>query len=260
MRLSILSDLHLELWGERTPVVGGALSAADAVILAGDIHTGTRAVAWIQQAFPDLPVLYVHGNHEGYGENLDTVQKALQEMCAATGHIHFLHESALVLGGVRFLGTPLWTDFALFGEALRPQAMQAAQDAMNDYRRIRLASERYRKLRAGDTARWHQQQRRWLAQQLDTPFPGKTVVITHMAPSLRSIPHEFADDLVSSAYASDLEALVAKADLWVHGHTHASWDYRIGPCRVVCNPCGYPGCSFEPENEGFDPRMIVDVG
>jgi hypothetical protein len=25
----------------------------------------------------------------------------------------------------------------------------------------------------------------------------------------------------------------------VHGHIHASRDYRIGSCRVVANPCGY---------------------
>lgn len=40
--------------------------AADVVVLAGDIDCGTKGVAWARQAFPDVPVLSVAGNHEHY--------------------------------------------------------------------------------------------------------------------------------------------------------------------------------------------------
>src|SRR3546814_2816589 len=49
-----------------------------------------------------------------------------------------------------------------------------------------------------------------------------------MAPSLQSVDDRYRCDLVSAAYASRLDALVAKADLWIHGHMHSSLDYRIG--------------------------------
>lgn len=239
MRLLILSDLHLEVWREHAPTIRVSESRPDAVILAGDIHTGALAVPWAAATFPGLPVLYVHGNHEGYGQNLDDAQNAIAATCAATGHVHFLNCSEHRIGNVRFLGAPLWTDFRLFGDKHRPEAMALCAAGMNDYRRIRLASQNYRKLRPSDTARWHQAQPSWLEQQLALPFEGRTVVITHMAPSFLSVPEEFSGDPVSAAYASRLDDLVAQADLWVHGHMHTSSDYFIGKCRVVCNPCGY---------------------
>src|SRR3546814_4418172 len=87
--------------------------------------------------------------------------------------------------------------------------------SMNDYRCIRLARAGYRKLRPADTLSWHRAQRRWLEQRLAIPFAGRTVVITHMAPSLQSVDDRYRCDLVSAAYASQLDALVAKADLWI---------------------------------------------
>lgn len=77
MHLLILSDLHLEFWGDREIGIDLAVSQPDAVVLAGDIHTGTRAIAWARRMFPDTDVLYVHGNHEGYGEKLDKVRREL---------------------------------------------------------------------------------------------------------------------------------------------------------------------------------------
>lgn len=260
MRLLILSDLHLEIWGEDAPSIDIESSKPDAVVLAGDIHTGTRAILWASRVFPKMPVLYVHGNHEGYGEKLDSIRIELEDLCAMTGHIHYLDCTELVLGTTRFLGTTLWTDFRLLGEEERPAVLQAAQSRMNDYRQIRLASQGYRKLRASDTARWHQEEKVWLARKLAEPFSGKTVVITHMAPSAKSIPSRYAGHPLSAAFASHLDDLVAQADMWVHGHTHDSADYFVGKCRVVSNPCGYPrGGDHIPENEAFNPGFVIDL-
>lgn len=190
MRLLILSDLHLEVWREYAPAIRLSESRPDVVILAGDIHTRARAMPWATATFPGLPVLYVHGNHEGYGHNLDDAQNDIAVACAATGHVHFLQCSEHRIGNIRFLGKPLWTDFRLFGDDRRPEAMALSGAAMNDYRRIRLAAQNYRKLRPNDTARWHQAQRWWLEQQLALPFGGRTVVITHMAPSFLSVSEE----------------------------------------------------------------------
>lgn len=258
MRLLILSDLHLEVWGARAPQIDLDRSQPDAVILAGDIHTGTRAVAWATRTFSNVPVFYVMGNHEGYGEKIDLVREELQEACAATGHVHLLDCGELALGGVRFLGATLWTNFRLRGDDDRQTAMFEAKERSNDYRRIRLAREGYRRIRTADTARWHQEQKSWIAARLAEPFPGRTVVITHMAPSAMSVPDRYTDHPMSPAYASHLDDLVAQADVWVHGHIHDPVDYRIGKCRVVSNPCGYPRNGL-PENARFDPAFTVDV-
>lgn len=264
MRLLILSDLHRELWRDEAPQGDLMQSCPDAVILAGDIDTGTRAVAWADRAFAGLPVLYVHGNHEGYGHHLDKVRQELRAACAATGHLHFLDGDSVVLadkngGQVRFLGATLWTDFRLLGDDTRQAAMREAEAMMTDYKRIRLAAQGFHKLRAADTAMFHAQQKAWLARELAQPFDGATVVISHMAPSLQSVDDAYGSEACSPAYASRLDELAAQADLWVHGHVHASHDYRIGRCRVVCNSCGYRTRAGMPQNPQFDPDFVVSL-
>lgn len=273
MRILILSDLHLEVWREAPKRAKEILAAVqpdvdvsrpDVVVLAGDIDVGDRAVAWADQTFPNLPVIYVHGNHEAYGQKLDTLKERLAEACSATGHIHLLDKGELVIGNVRFLGATLWTDFQLLGPDGIQKAMQSAAIGMNDYRKIRLAKAGYRKIKPLDVAQWHWEDRVWLQDRLAEPFSGSTVVVTHMGPSLQSIPDRFMGNALSAAFASNLEALVSKSDLWIHGHIHDSMDYAVGRARVVCNPLGYPergpdGHWFR-ENPLYDPHLVVEVG
>lgn len=272
MRILILSDLHLEVWRGAAMQAKELLEASkpdldksrpDVVVLAGDIDTGDRAVAWADQAFPDLPVIYVNGNHEAYGQKLDVLKVRLVEACASTGHIHFLDKSELVIGNVRFLGATLWTDFQLLGPDGAPEAMQAAASGINDYRKIRLAKAGYRKIKPLDVAQWHWEDRIWLHARLSETFKGATVVVTHMAPSAQSVPEKYKRQPLSASFASNLEALVSKADLWVHGHVHESMDYGVGRARVVCNPLGYPlrgsDGRWSIENAMFDPNFVVEI-
>ena len=259
MRLLLLSDLHHEFWREKAPTIDPSVSRPDIVLLAGDISTGARAVPWAAETFAGIPVLYVHGNHESYGRNLDDTEEEIAATCKLTSNVKFLNCGQYIAGPVRFLGATLWTDFRLFGDDTRTDAMLAAEAVMNDYSHIRLAKQGYRKLRAEDTAAYHALHTSWLEKKLDEPFEGKTVIISHMAPSMQSVTDRFANDLASAAYASRLDALAQKADLWVHGHMHDSLDYSLGRCRVVANPCGYRKRDGGPENENFDPNLVVEL-
>jgi 3',5'-cyclic AMP phosphodiesterase CpdA len=181
MRLLILSDLHHELWREKAPHIDSKISRPDMVVLAGDISGGAKAVEWAANAFADSPVLYVSGNHEAYGKILEDVQDDIEIACLTVPNVHFLNCSEYIQGSVRFLGATLWTDFKLFGDGTRADAMREAESAMTDYKRIRLAKKGYRKLRAADTAQLHAVQKDWIKKKLAEPFAGITVVITHMA-------------------------------------------------------------------------------
>lgn len=78
MRLWILSDLHLESTrGWDLPPVG-ARPSYDVMVAAGDIIPGMeRGVRWLADRVIDKPVVYVAGNHESYGTDIDrTVEKA----------------------------------------------------------------------------------------------------------------------------------------------------------------------------------------
>ncbi len=289
MKLHILSDLHLEFCPFTPPPTG-----AGVVILAGDIHVSTQGFGWARAMFPGQELLYVAGNHEFYRHDWDAHLDAMRS-AAARHQIHFMEDDAVVIGGVRFLGTTLWTDFDYFGAAMRETAMRACVQYLADFSQIhsRIPS-RYSSSTASSTA-WrtasrtsshepektdlshalhsasrlltpeqvrlrHLASRAWLEQQLGLPFAGQTVVVTHHLPAQQSVALRYRDDLGSAGFASRLEHLMGKSVLWVHGHTHDRFDYKINQTRVLCNPRGY--CSRDGarvENREFDPGLVVEI-
>ena len=253
MRLQILSDLHLSQGALDVPATD-----ADVVVLAGDIARPAEAVTWARRLAKR--VVYVAGNHEFYGSSLSETTSALAALTAGTD-VRFLDDEAIVIDGVRFLGTTLWSDFALYGTGdLRAAAFVEALRAMHDFSRIRV-DERGARFTPDVAAERFARHAAWLDARLDEPHDGPTVVVTHHAPSRRSIHPRFAGTLLNPCFVSDAEALVAggRAALWIHGHTHDSFDYDIAGTRVVCNPRGYSRDGVN-ENASFDPSLCVDVG
>jgi len=241
MKLQIYSDLHNEL-SRFEP----ATSDADVVILAGDIDLKSRGVKWANEVF-QCPVVYVCGNHEYYGGHIDHTLRKMKE--AALPHVHVLENQTLILDQVRFLVTTGWTDYTSTGDV--QAATRIAAEWMNDFRVIR-ADISYRRLRPVDLIAKSKTAYKWLAQALDMPFDGKTVVITHHAPVADYLSEEHAGHL-AAAYANDWSDLLGKADLWVYGHTHVAARFTKNGCRLVSNPRGYPG-----EHTGFVPDLIIE--
>ena len=64
--------------------------------------------------------------------------------------------------------------------------------------------------------------------------------------------------MLSACFASNLDHLFGKIDLWGHGHTHDNFDYVSSRTRVVCNPKGYETYSGI-ENSRFNAGLIVEV-
>ena len=250
MKLNILSDLHLSRGALAIPCNG-----ADAVILAGDIARPKEAAAWA--ASLSKPVLYVPGNHEFYGGSIAGTVRELKQLCAG-GNIRVLDDDAVVIGGVRFLGSTLWTDFGLFGEGEeRLAAMREASSFMRDFNAIRIGDALFT---PGDSAALFTAHARWVESKLAEPHDGPTVVITHHAPSRNSIHPRFAGSLLNACFVSDAEHLIdgRRARLWIHGHTHDSFDYRVNGMRVVCNPRGYAKNGVN-ENPLFDADFVVEL-
>jgi len=253
MKLNILSDLHLSRDAMAVPS-----NDADVVILAGDIARPREAVAWALGF--SRPVLYVAGNHEFYGGNIAGTIAGLRRLCDGT-HIHVLDNDQVVINGVRFLGTTLWTDFMLWGDGeKRALAMQEAQRFMRDFSVIHVEESDSRLFTPDDAAALCSANAQWLEERLAEPHAGPTVVITHHAPSRRSIHSRFSGSLLNGCFVSDLRHLVdgERTQLWVHGHTHDSFDYMLHRTRVVCNPRGYAKNGVN-ENPLFDSNFVVEI-
>ncbi len=249
IKLQIMSDLHLEASGLQNP----QCSSADLVILAGDIHNGIFGIHWALEQF-SVPVIYVPGNHEFYGHSRPELMVKMRRL-ARGSHVHLLEQDSLDIGSFRFHGTTLWTDFALDGD--RRSAMHTAQHFMPDYRAIHASrGEPFTPQRALDL---HRRNLAWLRGQLGKSLGHRNIVVSHHAPSPRSIASQYHGNSLNPAFVTDLEDLIDSNEiaLWVHGHTHTAFDYNIAGTRIVCNPRGY--LPYETDT-GFEAAKIVSLG
>jgi Icc-related predicted phosphoesterase len=253
MRIRVLSDLHREFGHIPLPDV-----AADVVVLAGDIDRGTRGVTWARMTFPDVPVLYVAGNHEHYDERIGRLHEKLRE-AAAGSNVHILENGTFAFNGYRFFGATLWTDFNLFNDPFAAMAAAGSKErGMNDYRKIRRRDTG--RLQPKHTAMLHADTRLALIRFLETGDRARSIVVTHHAPSILSLPDNKHADPISAAYASNLEGLIVANGpaLWVHGHIHRPRDYLIEKTRIVNNAFGYFD-NTEIENRGFRSDLVLEV-
>ena len=244
MRIAVFSDLHREIWPFEPPPL-----EADVVVLAGDIDNGTRGIEWAQKAF-DRPVLYVAGNHEYYEGEFAEVRAALA-LSAREGRVEVLDCSERFLGGVRFLGCTLWTDYSLASPAERADVIERSRRYNPDHAAIRYGGGAFSPEHAIELCTRH---RSWLAEKLAEPCAGMTVVVTHFAPHANSIAPKFANDPANPGFIVPLERLMGRAVLWIHGHTHTAFDYVVKGTRVLCNARGYPD-----EATGFAASRVIEV-
>lgn len=247
MKLHILNDLHVEFGEFNIPETD-----ADVIIMAGDIGVGMQGLTWIEAQYISKPIIYIPGNHEFYHHDICLIDELKAK---APDNVHVLNDNAVVINGVRFLGSILWTDFLLFGETDKYFSVKRARKGMNDFEVIRINGRRFT---PEDSIELHEKSRDWLSYMLSEPFAGRTVVVTHHAPSSRSISSRFEKNLLTPAFASNLEEMLEgdRVALWVHGHTHNVFDYDVFGTRVICNPRGY--VTYQ-ENMEFNPDLVVEV-
>ena len=254
MRLQIFSDLHIDVIGGFVPRLADGV---DVVVMPGDVCEGVlKGMAFLRTHIPrPVPIVFVPGNHEFYRHGVEE-ERLLAIEVAEKHDITLLDDAAAVIGGVRFVGGTLWTDFCLGGEGMQVINMLAARDRMNDYRTISLRKKPWQRFTPEASVALHRRSRAFIWEALDHPFDGPTVVVTHHAPHPGSIHTRFERAAVNPAYVSDQTAMIERfrPALWVHGHVHNSFDYPVADTRIVCNPRGYGD-----ENARFDPGMCVEV-
>ncbi|MES2952445.1 MAG: metallophosphoesterase [Pseudomonadota bacterium] len=281
MKLQLLSDLHLEAHPHWTaqPAPG-----ADLLVLAGDIgsyQAGSQLAdadfglgRFSPKAGWPTPVIFVPGNHEYDGLDFDAAHARLRETCERLGLI-WLERETLVLHGVRFIGTTLWSDFDALGLTEPPAAArtgvaaganQLAQLLKSRDKAFRAANYYLRKtLTTRNGEPWLADGLReqalvcqaWLRDALAQPFDGSTVVVTHFAPSLLSADPRYGRTPGTAGFCNALDDLLPLAQWWLHGHLHAPSDYMHQGCQVVANPLGY---ARKNEQVSFQPQHLLQIG
>jgi len=277
MRIQLFSDLHLERYPDFRPRF---LPDADVVVLAGDIGSyqqgsrlasqdfGLERFSPLQGELAGKPVLFIPGNHEFDGLDYDETCTRLRATCERLG-ITWLDREIVTIGQVRFIGTTLWSDF----EALALRETDLTKQLQQRTKAFRAANYYLAKnttLKDGEPVLaegWRALAldcQAWLREMLALPFNGKTVVVTHFAPSLLSADPRYGVTPGTAGFCNSLDGLFKRADVWMHGHLHCMNDYVVEgrdgahswACRVVANPLGYLS---KGEQEGYRPELLIEL-
>lgn len=254
VKIQFASDLHLEFeHDERGRLQLPVDLDTDVIVLAGDIHCEIAGMdGFVRGLARRAPVVMVAGNHEFYDHEFNGMWEELAAWAATVPDFHLLENRTVELGGVRFVGATFWSGF----DGGDPRLMQAAARMMTDYAVIADRDDPRGRLRPARILEEHRRSAAFIEHELRGDDGPRTVVVTHHAPSLQSSRCKGED--WDHLYGSDYEDLMRERSpaLWLHGHVHESFEYRVGPTIVACNPRGYPGYG---ENPGFAAARAIHL-
>lgn len=246
MRLQILSDLHIDSYARQSHPMGHIPKTdADVVLVAGDTANSDSGMPWLQEQAERLqvPLITIAGNHEYFGEDVLHFDHKLATWdnydSSTQSGVRFLQCQHVDIGDIRILGCTLWTDYEY---QANEETVTIAKRFMRDYKQIYAGTELFT---PEVSMQIHNKQRTWLKQALITAkqLDKKVVVMSHHSISPLSVSEKFATLPSNAAFVSDLSAWMHEPwapTLWVHGHTHEAFDYRINNTRVIVNPRAYP--------------------
>jgi len=254
MKIQILSDLHLEFFDnpDEIDVFLNSLICDDAevLVIAGDLAVPGISATVTFDALKFFSeryqhVIYVPGNHEYYHSSFDKCNAYLKSLtnCIDQGkrvfpNVHVANNRVVVIEGQRFLCTTLWFN-------KRPcNAMYTYM--LNDFSSIEDLLDRF------------EEEGRIAHVFLDIHLRPKDIVVTHHLPTYKSVSDRFKGNPSCNFFLHDyVESLLSREPaVWIHGHTHDSFDYRLNETRIICNPYGYT--NYE-ENPDFVSQLVIDV-
>ncbi|WP_245303188.1 metallophosphoesterase [Rhizobium esperanzae] len=250
MKAWIISDIHTNrldrLWSR--PLVP---PDADVCICAGDVTSeiSDSLDYLLANIVPIMPVVLTLGNHEYYGLTIEqTLARARNKL--AGSQVHLLENETVEVGGVKFIGATLWTDFEIatgtgdehdLPEIRLAKARKEIRHHAIDFYSIKSDRRPGGFIDVDELRDRHIASREFIARELEaTAYDQPSVVLTHHAPLTESLDWRFDGNLSNAAYASDLSGLIKayKPKVWVHGHIHRNRDYVHDHTRVICNPRG----------------------
>lgn len=270
MRIRILSDLHLDI------NVGLRLGLKDKdtfTVICGDISGYfSKTSKWLDRNIKNG--VFVAGNHMLYNRSGHSLQYQLRQYSnkyPLSASVSFLNNSYKIVDDTVFVGGTLWTDYCLFGINKKDISKWVALRNMNDFRYGRFnpndnleheKKSQLRKLSPEDCEEMFHRTVACIDDVCHRFSDKKIVVVTHHAPSEQSISVVYRNDILNPAFASNLEDFILdhpNIKLWCHGHIHTTSDYKIGECRVICNPRGYAKYYESAEYTGFNKDLIVEI-
>lgn len=264
MKIQLKSDLHWENSYAKTFLYDPQLKTdayvnpeADVLILAGDMINATEVqINYLLHKFKDvtIPILYVPGNHEYWGQKMLDARDLLRKKLSGTNITLLDRYSTIIKSSAGeealFVGATLWTNL------VNPQKAFIAKRTRD-----------FEAIQGITTDSWsfnHISDLSYIERTLDFDQYRdlKKVVISHYLPSKLSVPMRFRDHEMNCIFVAEgMESVIKehKPNLYVHGHTHDKNDYMIGKTRVVSNPKGRMLHTGVYENHLYDNALIIEI-
>ena len=248
MRIAYTSDLHLEFADCELVGTGDVLVLAGDIMLASDVEKhpwvtledqvlntasylrSSRYKAFFARVHAQFAkVLYICGNHEFYYSDIGLARNVLRDNLSMFPNVQLLDNEIVEIGDIKFVASTLWSDLS------NPVEARTVSYGLNDYKVIRKNGTN-KAITTTDIQDLYETSKAFIQNTQNVH-----VVITHHAPSFKSIGGNYTCSELSAAYASNLGDLVLdlNPELWVHGHCHDPAEYSIGETLVSSNPRGY---------------------
>jgi len=239
MKITVISDLHLECHPNLINFVNELNNSADLLVLAGDIcYPSQLKVAMDTFCERFTKVIYVPGNHDYWTQSFDVIEALMSLVQKDHNNLYILDNDIAVVDGTRIIGTTMW--FPDRPDNILYERMFVDFEKITNFR-----NEVYVKNEKS-------------VDFLNTNVQREDIVVTHHLPVWQSVPEQWKGHQSNRFFVCDMSELILdrKPQIWIHGHTHNSFDYKAGNTRVICNPYGYFGYSM---NEEFNPQFSVEV-
>jgi predicted phosphodiesterase len=226
VRLDVISDIHLTHFRDHgSDWIASWVPEGEVLILAGDVGE----FHWWQQNFLKVKtlsekyqhVLYIAGNHDYYGTTLEKGDAHFREIESRIDNFYFLERDIFEIDGLKVAGCTLWFEW----NELCPYY----ERFMNDFRLIQQFKPAV-------------YCRNLESQEFLRDLEDVDIVVTHHMPSALSVHEKYANDPTNLYFLCEMDDVIRglQPKVWVHGHTHARCDYKIGNTRILCNAMGYP--------------------
>lgn len=252
MTIQYASDLHLEFpqnsaWLQTYPLK----PAADILILAGDVtYLSERRLAnpILDTLSAQYDTIYVvPGNHEFYVWSYDVNDTFPFLKWPIRKNIFYLNNQVIRHGTVRMLFTTLFT---------RIERHEFIDKKLTDFHTCKHRGERFTTHKYNEC---HELSLQFLIAELEKPFNGQTLIISHHAPYPPSFcDYPFSGEL-NEAFHVDMTWLFTKykIDHWIHGHTHHNQKpFKIGDTWFYTNQLGY---TFREEEKLFSRDAVLKL-
>ena len=245
-RIQVASDLHWEFLNSQQSLAlkDSFTGDADILVLAGDIvplkfvDQVRDVLGWFCERYDD--VVYVTGNHEYYGTDVESARLVLGAVRNELHNLHVLNNGIANVQGQKFYGGTMWFPDILGNDIIKPM--------LNDFALIK-----------GFEPWCYRLNDEFRSEGLRL-IDNDTIVVSHHLPLYDSVDPRYRtgnknDISLNRFFVSDELHIIAELQpkLWIHGHTHHACDYTIGETRVICNPRGYPR-----EKSGYQ-NVFIDV-